>query len=140
RPRRHGRCAGAPLEPPPDRPRLRLRYSADVVRARPWTGQARVPPPGRQHLGGAAHQVRPAAAAVVLVALLLGGCGGSHHTPRADLATYVTQVNAVERQLAPPLVSVTRTVAQFSGGRSASPLGVIPSAEAATLHQAGRRI
>jgi hypothetical protein len=91
--------------------------------------------------------VKPSAAAwpvalpvVVLIGLLLVGCGGSHDTPRTDLARYVTQVNAVEQQLAPPLVSVTRTVAQFSGGRSASPLGVIPSAEAATLSQAGRRI
>jgi hypothetical protein len=80
------------------------------------------------------------ALAVALPALLLAGCGGSHQTPRAAVARYVTQVNAVESQLAPPLVSVTRTVTQFAGGRSASPLGVIPSAEAAALSRAGRRI
>lgn len=84
--------------------------------------------------------MRRRAAAVALLTLLLAGCGGSHDTPRADLARYVTQVNAVEKQLVPPLVSVTKTVGQFAGGRSASPLGVIPSAEAASLAQAGRRI
>jgi hypothetical protein len=56
----------------------------------------------------------------VLLTLLLGGCGNTHKTPRAAVAAYLTEVNAVEKQLAPPLVSVTRTIVQFARQSRAS--------------------
>lgn len=80
---------------------------------------------------------RAAAGLVVLIAaaLPLAGCGQTQATPRAQLAAYLTKVNVVERQLAPPLSVVTRTVDAYSrarrgGGGSAGgwrgPLGRSP--------------
>jgi hypothetical protein len=56
----------------------------------------------------------------VLLTLMLGGCGNTHNTPRAAVAAYLTEVNAVEKQLAPPLVSVTRTIVDFARQSRAS--------------------
>jgi hypothetical protein len=50
----------------------------------------------------------------VLLALWLGGCGGTQTTPRSAVAGYLTRVNAVEKQLAAPLVTVTQTIVQFA--------------------------
>jgi hypothetical protein len=62
---------------------------------------------------------------LVLLALWLGGCGGTQNTPRSAVAGYLTKVNAVEKRLAAPLVTVTQTIVQFahqSQGKGASHL------------------
>jgi hypothetical protein len=56
----------------------------------------------------------------VLLALWLGGCGGTQNTPRSAVAGYLTKVNAVEKQLTAPLVTVTRTIVQFAHQSRAS--------------------
>ncbi|MEA2157641.1 MAG: hypothetical protein QOD66_21 [Solirubrobacteraceae bacterium] len=91
----------------------------------------------------------------MLLALLLGGCGNTQNTPRAAVAAYVAKVNAVEKQLAPPLVSVTRTIVQFArqsrgqgashvkGRAGAGALGqfrVVPAGQADALLRADAQI
>jgi hypothetical protein len=86
---------------------------------------------------------RPGAAALGLLALLVGGCGQAQNTPRTAVAGYLTQVNAVEKQLAAPLTSVTRTIVQFahqSRAQGVSRLRVVPPAQAQALLRADAQI
>jgi hypothetical protein len=78
---------------------------------------------------------RSGAAALALLALLLGGCGGSQSSPRTALARYVAQVNVVEKQLAAPLVTVTRTLVQFArqSRRPRGAIGLAPVGDAQAL-------
>jgi hypothetical protein len=72
----------------------------------------------------------------VLLTLLLGGCSNTHTTPRAAVAAYLKKVNGVEQQLAPPLVSVTRTIVQFARqSRASGAPHVKPGAGAGALGQ-----
>jgi hypothetical protein len=52
-----------------------------------------------------------------MAAVALAGCGGTQQTPRAATEVYLGRVNAVERQLAKPLLEVSRAGAKFAGQR-----------------------
>lgn len=58
------------------------------------------------------------AAVTVLVALTAAGCGSQAQAPAHREAAYISQVNRIERQLATPLQTVTRTSAQAAGNRA----------------------
>ena len=81
----------------PGRLPLRLRPAPDVVRAGPGAGEAGLRPPRRQHLGGAAHQVRRAGRGAGARRSCWAAAAGLADTPRAAVARYVAQVNAAER-------------------------------------------
>lgn len=57
--------------------------------------------------------LRRATAFAVLLGLLAAGCGQSN-SPRAQLARYVTRVDAVELELRTPIAAVSRTGKQFA--------------------------
>jgi hypothetical protein len=73
----------------------------------------------------------------------LVGCGHSQPTERGQVAAYLKQVNAVERQLAAPLADVSRTSARLAGerpGGSNSLAGFITAPNVAPLYADASRI
>jgi hypothetical protein len=79
--------------------------------------------------------------ALLGLTLAVTGCGETQTTPRMAVASYLNEVNALERQLATPLVVVTRTIVQFSrDARSRRPVRVAPAGQAEALLRSGAQI
>lgn len=73
---------------------------------------------------------------VIALAALAAGCGGQGQTPAHAEIAYINRVNAIEKQLAPPLLAVSRAAAGFAAHSSPSTAAARARARASTRRDA----
>jgi hypothetical protein len=79
---------------------------------------------------------RAAAAAVIALCAVVPGCGDGQKAKRADVSSYITQVNAVQQRLAQPLLEVSKANRDFASPKRKAD----PAALRHRLDEAGRKI